>query len=110
MYRLPGNDTICAISTPPGLGAISVIRLSGPAAIDISKKIFHPRDKDLDISRVPSHTVHFGTIGDATGLLDEVLLSIFRAPHSYTGEDVTEISCHGSPYIQQKLIELLLEQ
>jgi tRNA modification GTPase len=110
MYRLPGNDTICAISTPPGLGAISVIRLSGPAAIDISKKIFHPRDKDLDISRVASHTVHFGTIGDATGLLDEVLLSIFRAPHSYTGEDVTEISCHGSPYIQQKLIELLLEQ
>jgi tRNA modification GTPase len=110
MYRLPGNDTICAISTPPGLGAISVIRLSGPAAIDISKKIFHPRDKELDISRVPSHTVHFGTIGDATGLLDEVLLSIFRAPHSYTGEDVTEISCHGSPYIQQKLIELLLEQ
>jgi len=109
MYRLPGNDTICAISTPPGLGAISVIRLSGPAAIDISKKIFHPRDTDLDISHVASHTVHFGTIGDATGLLDEVLLSIFRAPHSYTGEDVTEISCHGSPYIQQKLIELLLE-
>lgn len=109
MYHLPGNDTICAISTPPGLGAISVIRLSGPAAIDISKKIFHPRDTDLNISHVASHTVHFGTIGDATGLLDEVLLSIFRAPHSYTGEDVTEISCHGSPYIQQKLIELLLE-
>lgn len=109
MYRLPGNDTICAISTPPGLGAIAVIRLSGPAAIDISKKIFHPRDTDLNISHVASHTVHFGTIGDATGLLDEVLLSIFRAPHSYTGEDVTEISCHGSPYIQQKLIELLLE-
>ncbi len=109
MYYLSNNDTICAISTPPGLGAISVIRLSGPAAIDISKKIFHPRDKELDISHVASHTVHFGTIGDATGMLDEVLLSIFRAPHSYTGEDVTEISCHGSPYIQQKLIELLLE-
>lgn len=109
MYHLSDQDTICAISTPPGLGAISVIRLSGPAAINISKKIFHPRDTDLDISQVASHTVHFGTIGDATGLLDEVLLSIFRAPHSYTGEDVTEISCHGSPYIQQKLIELLLE-
>ena len=110
MYHLPGNDTICAISTPPGLGAISVIRLSGPAAIGISKKIFHPKDKDLDISHAATHTVHFGTIGDANGLLDEVLLSIFRAPHSYTGEDVAEISCHGSPYIQQKLIELLLEQ
>lgn len=104
------NDTICAISTPPGLGAIAVIRLSGPDAIAVSKKIFHPREKELDISLVASHTIHFGTIGDGTELLDEVLLYIFRAPHSYTGEDVTEISCHGSPYIQQKLIELLLEQ
>jgi tRNA modification GTPase len=110
MIPFTQNDTICAISTPPGLGAISVIRLSGPEAIAVSKKIFHPRDKDLDISQVASHTIHFGTVGDATGLLDEVLVSIFRAPHSYTGEDVTEISCHGSPYIQQKLIELLLEQ
>jgi tRNA modification GTPase len=110
MYHLTNPDTICAISTPPGLGAISVIRLSGPKAIEISKKIFHPKDKDLDISLAASHTVHFGTIGDSTGLLDEVLLTIFRAPHSYTGEDVTEISCHGSPYIQQKLIELILEQ
>jgi tRNA modification GTPase len=110
MYHLTGNDTICAISTPPGLGAISVIRMSGPEAIEISKRIFHPRERDLDISLVDSHTVHFGTIGDSTGLLDEVLLTIFRAPHSYSGEDVIEISCHGSPYIQQKLIELLLEQ
>jgi tRNA modification GTPase len=110
MYHLTGNDTICAISTPPGLGAISVIRLSGPEAVEISKKIFHPRDHDLDLSGVASHTVHFGTIGDSTGLLDEVLLSIFRAPHSFTGEDVIEISCHGSPYIQQKLIELLLAE
>jgi tRNA modification GTPase len=109
MYHLSDNETICAISTPPGLGAIAVIRLSGPEAIAVSKKIFHPRDKDLDISLVASHTIHFGTIGDGTELLDEVLLYIFRAPHSYTGEDVTEISCHGSPYIQQKLIELLLE-
>jgi tRNA modification GTPase len=110
MYHLTGNDTICAISTPPGLGAISVIRLSGPNAVEISKKIFHPKDKDVDISLVASHTVHFGNIGDSKGLLDDVLLTIFREPHSYTGEDVIEISCHGSPYIQQKLIELLLEQ
>ena len=110
MYHLNRQDTICAISTPPGLGAISVIRLSGPEAMEISKKIFHPRERDLDISLVASRSVHFGTVGDSTGLLDEVLLSIFRAPHSYTGEDVIEISCHGSPYIQQKLIELLLAE
>jgi tRNA modification GTPase len=109
MYHLSGNDTICAISTPPGLGAIAVIRLSGPAAFNTSKKIFHPAEKNLDLLQVASHTIHFGTIGDTTGMLDEVLLSIFKAPHSYTGEDVIEISCHGSPYIQQKVIELLLE-
>jgi tRNA modification GTPase len=90
------------------LGAIAVIRLSGPASVEVSKKIFHPADKELDLATVASHTVHFGTIGDDAGLLDEVLLTIFRAPHSYTSEDVIEISCHGSPYIQQKLIELLL--
>lgn len=110
MYHLTGNDTICAVSTPPGLGAISVIRLSGPEAVEISKKIFHPKNKDVDIARVSSHTIHAGTIGDSGEILDEVLLSIFRAPHSYTGEDVIEISCHGSPYVQQKLIELLLDQ
>ena len=109
MYHLDTNDTICAISTPPGLGAIAVIRLSGPAAIEVSKRIFHPAEKDLDLSSVASHTVHFGTIGDDSGLLDEVLLTVFRAPHSYTSEDVIEISCHGSPYIQQKLIGLLLK-
>ncbi|MCX6248214.1 MAG: tRNA uridine-5-carboxymethylaminomethyl(34) synthesis GTPase MnmE [Bacteroidetes bacterium] len=109
MYHLTNNDTICAISTPPGLGAISVIRLSGPAAISTCKKIFLPREKELDLEQVASHTIHFGTIGDPDGILDEVLLSVFRAPHSYTGEDVIEISCHGSPYIQQKLIGLLLE-
>jgi tRNA modification GTPase len=108
MYHLPGNDTICAISTAPGLGAIAVIRLSGPEAVSTSKKIFHPAEINLDLSTADSHTVHFGTVGDTKGMLDEVLLSIFRAPHSYTGEDVIEISCHGSPYIQQKLIELLL--
>lgn len=110
MYHLSGNDTICAISTPPGLGAISVIRLSGPDAIATIKKIFQPREKELDISSVASHTIHFGTIGKDGSILDEVLVSIFRAPHSYTGEDVIEISCHGSPYIQQKLLEMLLEQ
>ena len=86
MYHLTGNDTICAVSTPPGLGAISVNRLSGPEAVEISKKIFHPKNKDVDIARVSSHTIHAGTIGDSGEILDEVLLSIFRAPHSYTGK------------------------
>lgn len=108
MYQLNGNDTICAISTPPGLGAIAVIRLSGPATLETCKKIFHPAGENTDISAVPSHTVHFGTIGTGDDILDEVLLTLFKAPHSYTGEDVAEISCHGSPYIQQKIMELLL--
>ncbi|MCX6243182.1 MAG: tRNA uridine-5-carboxymethylaminomethyl(34) synthesis GTPase MnmE [Bacteroidetes bacterium] len=110
MYHLSNNDTICAISTPPGLGAIAVIRVSGPDAVCISKKIFHPREKAFDLAKAPSHTVHFGSVGNADGILDDVLLTIFRAPHSYTGEDVVEISCHGSPYIQQKIIELLLSE
>jgi tRNA modification GTPase len=110
MYHLTGNDTICAISTPPGLGAIAVIRLSGPATLETCKRIFHPAGENTDISAVPSHTVHFGTIGTGDDLLDEVLLTLFKAPHSYTGEDVAEISCHGSPYIQQKIMELLLAQ
>ncbi|MGA3014129.1 MAG: tRNA uridine-5-carboxymethylaminomethyl(34) synthesis GTPase MnmE [Bacteroidales bacterium] len=110
MYHLTGNDTICAISTPPGLGAIAVIRLSGPDTIETCKKIFHSVSEHTDISAIVSHTVHFGTIGIDNTLLDEVLLTLFKAPHSYTGEDVAEISCHGSPYIQQKIIELLLAQ
>ena len=110
MYHLTGNDTICAISTPPGLGAIALIRLSGPATIETCRKIFHPVSEHTDISAIASHTVHFGTIGTGNDLLDEVLLTLFKAPHSYTGEDVAEISCHGSPYIQQKIVELLLAQ
>jgi tRNA modification GTPase len=108
MYHLTNNDTICAISTPPGLGAIAVIRISGPDAIKACKKIFRPHEKGLDLAKAVTHTVHYGSIGDGDGILDEVLLTLFRAPHSYTGEETAEISCHGSPYIQQKIIELLL--
>ena len=102
------NDTICALSTAPGTGAIAVIRLSGPAAFEVVGRIFKPAEKNLEIASVKSHTIHLGTIGGETGILDEVLVSIFRAPHSYTGEDVVEISCHGSVYIQQKILELLV--
>ena len=102
------NDTICALSTAPGIGAIAVIRLSGPAAFATTALIFKPAEKSLDFTSVKSHTIHLGVIGDVTSILDEVLVSCFRAPHSYTGEDVIEISCHGSVYIQQKILELLL--
>jgi len=109
------GDTICAISTPPGSGAIAVIRLSGPEAVAICDKIYtplqsgaHPKTKPMPAT-FKSHTAHLGTIVTAGNILDEVVVTVYRAPHSYTGEDVVEISCHGSNYIQQKLIELLVD-
>ncbi|MCK9422420.1 MAG: tRNA uridine-5-carboxymethylaminomethyl(34) synthesis GTPase MnmE [Bacteroidales bacterium] len=102
------SDTICALSTAPGTGAIAVIRLSGTKAFQVIRDIFQPADDKLDIQTAPSHTIHYGIIGTGATILDEVLVSLFRVPHSYTGEDVVEISCHGSVYIQQKIIELLL--
>jgi tRNA modification GTPase len=101
------SDTICALSTAPGMGAIAVIRLSGPAAFETTGRIFTPAEKNLDMGSVKSHTIHLGVIGSESSIVDEVLISCFRAPHSYTGEDVIEISCHGSVYIQQKVLELL---
>ena len=97
------QDTICALATPPG-GAIAVVRVSGPDAITITGSIFSkPLEKAL------GYTLHFGEIKDMDGKeLDEVLVSIFRAPHSYTGEDSTEISCHGSSYIVKNLLESLI--
>jgi len=110
MYHLTGNDTICALSTAPGMGAIAVIRVSGPGTFEVVGNLFHSSKKEFSISVAPSHTIHFGTIGESGKILDEVLLSLFKSPNSYTGEDVVEISCHGSPYIQQKLLELLLSK
>lgn len=110
MNDLISTDTICALSTPPGTGAIAVVRLSGSEACKITSKVFHPHEKGFDFQKAGSHTIHFGKIITGSGILDEVLVSVFRSPHSYTGEDVIEISCHGSPYIQQKLIELLLAE
>ena len=103
------NDTICAISTPFGMGAISVIRLSGIEAIHICNKVFIPNNKNTDIENAATHTSHFGKIilEDKT-LLDEVIVNIFKNPHSYTGEDIVEISCHGSVYIQEQLLQLLI--
>jgi len=105
LYRML-QDTICALATASGVGAISVIRLSGPEAISICDKVF-PAKK---LSQQTSHTVHFGIIRDVDKIVDEVLVTIFKNPHSYTGEDVVEVSCHGSVYIQNQLIQLFLKK
>ncbi len=99
------SDTIIALATPGGSGAIAVIRLSGPDAIQITQKIF----KGKDLSQQASHTIHFGTIRDEEQIIDEVLVSLFIAPHSYTRENVVEISTHGSAYIIEKVIKLAIK-
>ena len=101
------DSTICALATP-GTGALAVIRISGPAAIRIADGIFFPATSGKDLQNQSPNTIHFGTIQDQKKVIDEVLVSLFKAPHSYTGEDSIEISCHGSPYIQQKILELLV--
>jgi len=100
------NDTIVALATAPGLGAIAVIRLSGPAAIQIVNAVFEKKD----LTKQASHTVHFGKLVDKGMVLDEVVASIYRAPKSYTGEEVVEISCHGSPFIQDSILQLMIEK
>ncbi len=100
------GDTIVALATAPAIAAIGVIRLSGDQSFNIVSKLF----KGKNLNEVPSHTVHFGSLRDKNQILDEVLVSVFKGPKSYTGEDVIEISCHGSPYIQQKIIESLVKQ
>ena len=100
--------TIVAKATPPGSGAIAVVLISGDKAISITDKLFRSV-KNKTLSNQKSHTIHLGHIIYKNQTLDEVLVSLFKGPNSYTGEDVVEISCHGSAYIQQQLIELLLE-
>ena len=99
-------DTICAISTPYGCGGIAVVRVSGEQAIALTDSLFRGR---AALSNAPANTVHFGHIERNGETLDEVLVTVFRAPHSFTGEDVVEISCHGSLYIQQELLRWLIE-
>lgn len=100
-------DTICAVATPPGVGALAVLRVSGPRAFPAVQALF--RSKNL--AEQPSHTLHFGSLRDETGaVVDEVLLSLFRAPRSYTREDVIELSCHGSDYLVERILRLLIGQ
>lgn len=103
------QSTICAISTSPGMGAIAVIRLSGDDAITICDKIFRsPKQGKLLIDQT-ANTLHFGQLVFKNEIIDEVVVALFRTPHSFTGEDIIEISCHGSVFIQQKILEVLVE-
>lgn len=102
------DDTIVALATPSGNGAIAVIRLSGKNAITIVDSHFKSVSKQKSLINQKTHTIHLGHIFDGTKIIDEVLVSIFKNPNSYTGENVVEISCHGSNYIQQEIIQLFL--
>jgi tRNA modification GTPase len=103
------NDSIVALATPSGAGAIAIIRISGEDAITIGNSVFQSI-KGKDLTQQKSHTLHLGHVMDHQKTLDEVLVSIFKGPHSYTGENTIEISCHGSTYIQQQIIQLLLRK
>ena len=102
------QDTICAIATAQG-GAIGSIRVSGPEAITITSRIFTPAKSGKLLSEQKPYTLTFGRIYNGEEMIDEVLVSLFRAPHSYTGEDSTEITCHGSSYILQQVMQLLIK-
>lgn len=103
------HETIVALATPSGAGAIAVIRLSGVNAITIAAEVFESVS-GKDITKQKTHTIHLGHIVDGSKVYDQVLLSIFKGPNSYTGENVVEISCHGSVFIQQQIIQLLLRK
>ncbi|HRG59174.1 MAG TPA: tRNA uridine-5-carboxymethylaminomethyl(34) synthesis GTPase MnmE [Bacteroidia bacterium] len=107
MYQ---KDTIIALATPPGIGAIGVIRLSGERAIELVDKCFFNKNNKQVLLYKKSHTISFGSIQHKGEIIDEVVVSVYKAPHSYTGENIIEISCHGSTYIQSEIINLFLNQ
>lgn len=96
------------MSTPSGVSAIAVVRLSGPQSFEICKLVFEPADARKDIETEKAYSIHYGTLIDGEDVIDEVLINLFKNPQSYTGEDLIEISCHGSIYIQQKVLQLLV--
>ncbi len=98
------DDTIAAIATPPGIGAIGVLRLSGDQSFDVIQKLFTSKN----LKEQNANTLHVGYLKEGENVLDEVVLSLFKKPHSYTGEDVIEISCHGSPFVQQQVLDALI--
>lgn len=102
------NETICAISTAPGVGGIAVIRISGKEAILLCDRIFQPRKAGKSLTLQPAYSLTYGTIVEKGEAVDDVMMALFRAPHSFTGEDTVEITCHGSVYIQQRILQLLV--
>lgn len=104
------DDTIAAISTAPGVGGIAVIRISGNQSTEIVSSIFKANKKDVEIKTASAYQAIYGTIYECEEEIDKVVVSLFRAPHSFTGEDVVEISCHGSIYIQQRILSLLINK
>lgn len=109
IYIMVSQDTIVALATPSGAGAIAIIRVSGKDALTIAASVFESVS-GKDLLKQKTHTIHLGHIVDGAKVYDQVLLSIFKGPNSYTGENVVEISCHGSTYIQQQIIQLLLRK
>jgi tRNA modification GTPase len=103
------NDTICAPATAPGNAAIAVVRLSGPEAFHLAAKVFIPKNRETRFEAMESHRMVFGQVMDGDHPVDEVLLTKFAGPHSYTGEDMVEISCHGSPFIVQQLLRIFID-
>ena len=104
--KLRLNDTIAAIATPPGEGAIAVIRISGAASIAIADRVFRGR---TPLAEAPGFTVHYGTVNESNGApVDQVLATVFRSPHSYTGEDQIEISCHGGMFVAQRVLDIVV--
>ena len=98
------DNTIIALATPPGISALAVIRLSGKNAIEITQRVF----KGKNLLQQPTHTVHLGGLGEKGRTIDEVMVAIFKEPHSFTKENSVEISCHGSPVIVKEIIKLLM--
>lgn len=104
------QDTICAISTAPGAGGVAVIRISGPEAFAITNNIYRPLKEGKSVLTQKAYTLSYGTIFNGDVSIDDVVVAVFRTPHSFTGEDTVEISCHGSVYIQQQILQLLIKQ
>lgn len=105
-HKLGGwDDTIVALATPPGIGAIGVLRVSGAKAIDIVNSLFPSKN----LAAQASHTLHVGLLKKDNLLLDEVVVSLYKSPKSYTGEDVVEISCHGSPFVQEQVMQAIID-